>query len=283
MNFCDKTEKSLAGSRRFLAFLFALFMAVQNLIFPDPLGAGTLNNLALPAPGTRVGMSAGFEPALLKGLKFNSNDPFRFDFIMDTGYETFSPADLREESRKLAAYFLATLTIPSRELWVNLSPYEEDRIVPASLGQTEMGRDLLAQDYLLKQLTASLIYPEEKMGREFWDRIYRKARHLYGTADIPVNTFNKVWIVPETAVVYESGDTVFIAESRLKVMLEEDYLALQRNEQNEALGTRRLKKGEVKQLSEISSGWSGSLFCRKSKKRLITGKISAACGRCTAP
>ena len=30
-----------------------------------------------------------------------------------------------------------------------------------------MGRDMLAQDYILKQLTASLIYPEKDLGKDF--------------------------------------------------------------------------------------------------------------------
>ena len=42
-----------------------------------------------------------------------------------------------------------------------------------------------------------------------------------------MNTFNKIWIVPEKAVVYEHGQTAFVVESHLKVMLEEDYVALE--------------------------------------------------------
>jgi len=53
---------------------------------------------------------------------------------------------------------------------INLSPYEKDRMIPTSLGETAMGRDLLAQDYLLKQLTASLIYPQKALGKEFLDQ-----------------------------------------------------------------------------------------------------------------
>ena len=45
----------------------------------------------------------------------------------------------------------------------------------------------------------------------------------------PVNTFNKVWIIPDKAVVYESGNTVYICSNHLKVMLEEDYLSLQKH------------------------------------------------------
>ena len=92
-------------------------------------------------------------------------------------------------------------------------------------GQTEMGRDLLAQDYLLKQITASLIYPESNWQR-ILEKVYAQAQAKYGTTNIPVNTFNKVWIVPDKAVVYENGGTAFVLENHLKVMLEEDYLSL---------------------------------------------------------
>ena len=129
-------------------------------------------------------------------------------------------------------YFLASLTIPEKDLWVNLSPYEKDRIIPQSFGLTEMGRDLLAEDYMLKQITASLIYPEDAVGKKFWKRIYEEAYEKFGTTNIPVNTFNKVWIVPEKAVVYENANagTAYVVKSTLKVMLEQDYLSLEKHE-----------------------------------------------------
>jgi hypothetical protein len=48
-----------------------------------------------------------------------------------------------------------------------------------------MGRDLLAQDYMLKQITASLIYPEDNLGKKFWDRVYSQAQEQYGTIQYP--------------------------------------------------------------------------------------------------
>src|SRR6266481_6111564 len=125
----------------------------------------------------------------------------------------------------------APLLLPKPGTMVHLSPYEKDRIVPDSFGQTEMGRDLLAQDYILKQITASLIYPEDTVGKQFWKRIYEEAARKFGTTNIPVNTFNKVWIVPEKAVVYENAKagTAYVVESKLKVMLEQDYLSLQKH------------------------------------------------------
>ena len=140
--------------------------------------------------------------------------------------------NFKQESTKLIKYFLASLTIPEKDLWVNLSPYEKNRIVPDAFGKTEMGRDLLAEDYMLKQITASLIYPEGETGKRFWKRIYEEASQKFGTTNIPVNTFNKVWIMPDKAVVYENAQagTAYVVESKLKVMLEQDYLSMQKHE-----------------------------------------------------
>jgi len=195
-----------------------------------PLPAQAQGGVFLPAPGIRVSLSLQFNPPVLKGLKIHPDNPFRFDFILDKGDSTLANDQLKEESSKLIKYFLASLTVPEKDLWVNLSPYEKDRIVPKSFGQTEMGRDLLAQDYLLKQITASLIYPEDEFGKKFWKRVYEEASKKFGTTNIPVNTFNKVWIIPEKAVVYENAKagTAYVVESKLKVMLEQDYLALEK-------------------------------------------------------
>ena len=121
------------------------------------------------------------------------------------------------------------MTVPEKDLWVNLSPYEKNRMIASNLAQTEMGRDMLAQDYILKQLTASLIYPEKELGKTFWDDVYTKARQLYGTTQIPVDTFNKVWIVADKADIYEHNNVAYVVGAHLKVMLEEDYLALNKH------------------------------------------------------
>ncbi len=186
----------------------------------------------LPAPGVMVRLSPPLDPPILKGIKVYPDNPFRFDFILDKGDSQLSNDALKDESSKLIKYFLASLTIPEKDLWVNLSPYEKDRIIPNSFGFTEMGRDLLAEDYMLKQITASLIYPEEGTGKKFWKRIYEEAQKKFGTTNIPVNTFNKVWIVPDKAVVYENAKagTAYVVEAKLKVMLEQDYLAFEKNQ-----------------------------------------------------
>ena len=185
--------------------------------------------IQLPVPGTRLALSSTFAPPMLKGIKVYRHAPFKFDFILDKGDAEITDEQVKTDSTRLIKYFLASLTVPEKDLWVNLSPYEKDRIVPEAFGQTEMGRDLLAQDYILKQITASVIYPDEKVGKEFWGKVYAEALKRYGTTDVPVDTFNKVWIIPEKATVYENKDAAFVVESKLKVMLESDYVAMSNN------------------------------------------------------
>ena len=185
--------------------------------------------LRLPLPGVMIHLSPPFDPPVLKGVIVDGNNPFKFNFILDKGDSQKRNDDLRKESAKLVKYFLASITTPENDLWVNLSPYEKNRIIPQSFGQTDMGRDLLAEDYILKQITASLIYPQEEFGKKFWIRIYQQAARQYGTTNIPVNTLNKVWIVPNHAKVYEHGNTAFVVKASLKVMLEEDYLSFQKH------------------------------------------------------
>jgi len=212
-----------------IAFFIAFAFLINSLSCPCAVAEG----LFLPAPGVMVHLSPEFNPPILKGIKIHPEDPFQFDFILDHGDDrSFArKGDEKQEVTKLIKYFLASLTIPENDLWVNLSPYEKNRIIPNSFGLTEMGRDLLAEDYMLKQITASLIYPEDEIGKKFWKRIYEEAQKKFGTTNIPVNTFNKVWIVPDEAVVYENvkAGTAYVVDSKLKVMLEQDYLSLEKH------------------------------------------------------
>ncbi len=187
-------------------------------------GQSYAQSLTLPAPGIPVALSQAFQPVNLKGIKIDPVNPLRFDFIIDKG-TSFTPG-MKEVDYRLIKYFLAALTVPEKDLWVNLSPYEKDRIIPDAFGLTEMGRDLLGQDYILKQITSSLMNPDDNTGRSFWKRVYEEAYRKYGTTDIPVDTFNKVWIVPQEARVYEHNGAAFVVKARLKVMFETDYLAM---------------------------------------------------------
>jgi len=268
----------------FVAVTFILTMIIP----PGSVSAQTVSGLLnLPAPGSLLALSDRHAPCMLQGVSVYYNNPFQFDFILDTGNDRLtSTHQVKEESRKLIKYFLASLTVPEDDLWVNLSPYEEDKIITESLGQTEMGRDMLAQDYLLKQLSSSLIYPEEELGEKFWEKAYEKAYEQYGTTEIPLNTFNKVWIIPDTAVVYthgiepsadnpSAGVTAFVVESRLKVMMEEDYMAMKHNMENKELGTGDLLGRDVEAVSSLTADIYRDIVLPEIEREVNEGKSFA--------
>ena len=183
--------------------------------------------MKLNPPGTRLLSSREFNAPLVRGITIYPENPLQFDFIVDRGDGKVIDDNLEPEALRMMKYFFASLTVPDEEMWVNLSPHEKDRIATPSLSQTELGRDMLAQDYQLKQYAASLLYPQEALGKKFWDQVYQLTQEKFGTTQVPLDLANRVWIVPEGAVVYEHGNSAFVVESHLKVMLEEDYLSAQ--------------------------------------------------------
>ncbi len=206
--------------------LFKIINILLSILLVVGPATESLAQSALQPNLSLVGLSPAYAPARIVGLKLNVNNPLEMNFLMDRGEEPLSSDAQKQEYTKLIKYFLASLTIPDDHLWVNLSPYEKNRIIEDDLGQTQMGMDLLAQDYLLKQITASLIYPDGDLGKEFWGKVYAQIKARYGDVDIPVDTLNKVWIIPDKATVYQENNTAWVLYIHLKVMLEEDYLAL---------------------------------------------------------
>ncbi len=209
--FKSRIQYIRRGISSFLVVVFSFYTLMT------PVGAQVIS-----VPGPRVSVSPAFQPPVLLGLKIHPENPFLFDFIVDRGSSQLAGEELKTETEKLIKYFLAALTIPDKEVWVNLSPYEKDRIIPDVLSKTIMGQTMLEQDYLLKQVASSLTNPEEKLGQEFWVKVKSRTQGDIGS----MNTLNKVWIAPQTAEVLESQGIVLVGEKKLKVMMDEDYIAL---------------------------------------------------------
>jgi len=241
---------------RFFPAILSSILAF-TLILPQGVFAqsgftpSVVEGLNLPQLGVMIPLSTPYQPAIVKGITIYPDNPLKFDFIVDPGDDRLKGDALKTEADKLIKYFMASLTVPADEMWVNLSPYEKDRIIAHGLSQTELGRDLLAQDYILKQVTASLIYPEEKLGNDFWERVYAKVQDQYGTTEIAMDTFNKVWIVPQRANVYVHGNNVFVVDNYLKVMLEEDYLALETNLGHARHGVGTIPEDQITKIRDV--------------------------------
>ncbi|MCG8432316.1 MAG: hypothetical protein MJA29_14250, partial [Candidatus Omnitrophica bacterium] len=204
---------------------------IGNSVIPawaQPVESPGYQQILHGLPGHRqiLEITEKFQPPVLRGISVDPENPFRVEFMLDEAEALLSDEEIKQEAERLSKYFLAGLAVPRDELWVNLSPYEADEVVPDELGRTDLGKDLLAEDYVLKQLLASLMHPESEAGKAFWAKVYTRAEALYGTSEIPVETCNKVWVVPKKAVVYENGNEAVITESSLEVLLDEDYLAM---------------------------------------------------------
>lgn len=273
--FCLRKKRTFVSLCCSLAFSFAFLFNFTFLSTGVHAQLIAENTFSLPLPGAIIAPTQSYAPPIMTGVVLNPEDPLEFEFMINNGELDLDGEAFQKEAEKLIKYFLVTLTIPEEKLWVNLSPYERDQTIPGIFGETEMGRDLLAQDYLLKQLSASLMHPKDDLGKEFWERVYAKAFDLYGTKDIPVNTFNKVWIVPEKAAIYENEMGAFVLDSRLKVMLEEDYLILQKNMDNEDLGLDEIVEDDAQKISQATTEIIREIMIPEIEKEVNEGKTFA--------
>ena len=114
-----------------------------------------------------------------------------------------------------------------------------------------------------------MTYPETEPGKKYWDEMNNPNRSLseprpsirsangrntQGAACIETTqSFNKVWIVPDKAEIYVKGNAAFITDSRLKVMMEEDYVAVScRGDcmNRRAINARRFKQHILPQITQ---------------------------------
>jgi len=231
----------------------------------------------LPKPGEQVLPSSDFDPIRLIGIKAHANNPFHIDFIIDKGDSKLEGEKLNAEIKKIIEYFLTSLTIPEKEMWVNLSPYESDYIISDYFASTRMGHVFLEQDYLLKQLTATLTYPENDIGDNYWKTIFEETQKKYATQDMPVNTFNKVWIIPGEASLEEvENGHVLISNSSLKVLADLDYVALAQNVDNSDLGLAPGNYSQASDLNKITSDVAKRILIPKIEQDVNRGKNFSA-------
>lgn len=167
--------------------------------------------------------------ALMRGVEIDYKDPLKIKFYFDLKNQA---TIANKDSQRIIRYFLGFLSLPQDKLWVNLSPYEPERIMPEELANLDIGKDMLWQDYLLKQLTSQVSDPKTRIGKKFWHKVKEIIKSEAKTDKLEIDLLNKIWIVPDIAQVYEKLQTsdskswaFWVNKARLKVLIEEDYLA----------------------------------------------------------
>ena len=98
--------------KKTISIILSLVLVFQ---FTFPVTPGyALSVAGLPMPGMTVGLSKGYAPLLLQGMKIDPQNPFQFDFIMDVGQSKLKGQALQDESTQLIKYFLAANRFQSR-------------------------------------------------------------------------------------------------------------------------------------------------------------------------
>ncbi len=165
-----------------------------------------------------------FRPLHLRYLQYNSQLN-NFKLLLDKGnLKVLSNSFVEQSTKTLLQYFLIGVSLPNDTFWVNLRPDAEDNIIDPFLAQTDIGKILLETDVQLKKDTARLTSPETPEGKEYWNKLYRKAAEIYGSENVTIPTLTRPWIVPNEIIIREANDNAYIYKATLKVMLEEDYL-----------------------------------------------------------
>jgi len=131
INYSLKLLKKISLSITILSFAIQTFFPTIGFAQHN-----TKTSLSLSSVG--ITPSIKFAPSIIQGLQIDMENPFEFGFIIDTGDSNLSGKAFINESKKLINYFLASLTIPEEDMWVNLSPYEKNRIIPEALSKTEL-------------------------------------------------------------------------------------------------------------------------------------------------
>lgn len=180
------------------------------------------------------------------------------------GKGTVPEDKLQQETKTLLNYFFIGISLPNEAFWVNLRPDAEDNIIDSELAETDVGKILLEADLQLKKDTANFTSPQTPEGKDYWDKLYKKAEELYGNENITIPTLTRPWIVPDEIIIRESSDNAYIYKATLKVMLEQDYL--------KDSSTYNFKDQRSKALNEYSSQLIRETIIPKLTKEINSSK-----------
>lgn len=198
----------------------------------------------------------------LAGLTFNPKQPFDLQFIAKGKQDEAAVL-----AKRMITYFLTGLTLPEEDLWVNLSPYEQNRIMSPFLRQTALGQVLLKQDLVLKETASALLHPDSLTGKSFWKEASQQSG---GLKRVNLDDLHKIWIMPDEARVYVKGQTVMITKATLKVCLAND--TYQDKSSTTSSQTMLLKKWILPKLNEEINHHPRFLQLRQVYHALILAK-----------
>jgi len=253
-------------TRRILSLVLTFGLIFQQISFAQVAAELNLANYLSRFSGNIV--QDKFRPLRLRYFSYDSlNDNFKV--LLDKGdLKNLGAPELENSTKTLLGYFLVGVTLPDSMFWVNLRPDSEDRIIDPYLEKTDVGKIMLEADLQLKKDTALFTSPQTPEGKEYWDKLYKKAGEIFGNDNVTIPTLTRPWIVPGEIIVRESQDSAYVYKATLKVMLEQDYL--------KGSATYNFQDERSKALNEYSSQLIRELIIPKLTKEVNSSKRYAA-------
>jgi hypothetical protein len=139
-------------------------------------------------------------------------------------------------SQQSLEFFFTALLNPDDKFWVNLAPWEPDRIIDKDLGKTDIGRIMLEADLQMKKDFCKYSNPCEseigdvlqKLEDEKKEELIKRCMQKYpgqikGTNNVWFSRVTRHWIVPDRVDVYENNYEVYILNSSLNIYSEPAY------------------------------------------------------------
>ena len=207
-------------------------------------------------------------------LRYFNYDLATHDFkvLLDRGdLKNTQAKKLKNSTQTLLNYFLVGVALHNESFWVNLRPDTEDEIIDPYLAQTDVGKIMLEADLQLKKDTARLTSPETPEGREYWNRLYKKAEELFGYDNVNIPTLTRPWIVPGEIIIHETDSSAYIYKATLRVMLEQDYLK-STEYRAQSLVEYSFKDPRLKALNDYSTQLIRELIIPKLTKEVNSSK-----------
>jgi len=109
------------------------------------------------------------------------------------------------------------------------------------------------------------------LGEELWERIYEQAYSRYGVRNLDIDTFTKVWIVPDKVSIHTNGISSFIVDAKMRVLLEKDYLSLEKNSEQTPKDQPK-NEADINIINDISSEISREIILPILEKEINSNK-----------
>lgn len=141
--------------------------------------------------------------------------------------------DIANSTAMATTAFLTGLAMPNDKFWVNLNPWEPDRIIDKQLGLTDVGRIMLEADLQMKKDFSHYGNPcVNDTGNALWKLLDKKTTELAQACvdkypgeikdinSIRFGSATRFWIVPDKAFVYANGTEIYIINATLTIYSE---------------------------------------------------------------